>query len=101
MTRLIVAADADADFDDILAYLQEEAGLVVADDYDKRLCETIERLVDLPESGAPRPLLGLSIRIAVVSPYVVIYDYSRDDDTLTLLRILHGRRDITEDLLHR
>jgi plasmid stabilization system protein ParE len=36
-----------------------------------------------------------------VSQYVLIYDYTIDDDTLTLLRILHGKRNITRELLHR
>ncbi len=60
---------------------------------------TIERLVDMPLTGAPRPRLGPNTRIAVVAPYILIYDYKRDDDILTLLRILHGKRDITRLLL--
>ena len=58
-----------------------------------------KRLIDLPETGAPRPKLGPNVRIAVVFPYVLIHEYTRDDDTLTLLRILHGRRNIKPDLL--
>jgi plasmid stabilization system protein ParE len=37
--------------------------------------------------------------MVVVYPYVLIYDYARDDNTVTLLRILHGRRDITPALV--
>lgn len=55
----------------------------------------------MPETGSPRPSLGINARIAVVFPYVMIYDYHRDEDTLTLLRILHGRRNISQDLLRR
>jgi toxin ParE1/3/4 len=62
---------------------------------------TLKRLVDLPLSGAPRPALGRDTRIAIVQPYILIYDYTQDDDTLTLLRILHGRRNITAALLRR
>ena len=99
MTELVVTADAEADFDHILAYLQREASAQVADDYDQRLRSTIERLVDMPETGAPRPRLGRNVRIAIVLPYLVIYNYMRDNDTLTLLRTLHGKRNITRDLL--
>jgi len=101
MTRLVVTADAEADFDNILAYLKREAGVRIADDYDKRLSSAIERLVDLPETGAPRPSLGRNVRIAVVSPFILIYEYTRSNDILTLLRIIHGKRNITRDLLHR
>jgi toxin ParE1/3/4 len=92
MTRLVVTADADADTRDVLAYLGRHAG---------RCGKAIERLVEMPETGSPRPSLGVNARIAVIFPYVLIYDYDRDSNTLTLLRILHGRRNISQDLLRR
>ena len=101
MTRLVVTADAEADTSDILSYLDREAGAQVAERYAQRFRATIERLLLWPEGGAPRPQLGGTTRIAVVSPYVLIYEYSRGDDTLALLRILHGRRNITDRLLRR
>jgi len=45
--------------------------------------------------------LGARTRIAIVQPYLLIYDYAPGDDALTLLRILHGRRNITRALLRR
>ena len=30
-------------------------------------------------------------------PYILIYDYTDTDDTLTLLRIVHSKRDISAD----
>ena len=101
MTRLVVTADAAVDTDDILAFLEREAGPRVAERYAGLYRATIERLLRWPESGAPRPRLGEAVRIAVVSPYVMIYEYNRDDDTLVLLRMLHGRRNITDRLLRR
>jgi toxin ParE1/3/4 len=101
MTRLVVTVDAETDTDEILTYLTREAGDLVADKYGRRLRVTIERLLDMPEMGAARPSLGPNARIAIVYPYVLVYDYTRDDDTLTLLRILHGRRRVTRDLLGR
>jgi len=101
MTRLVVTTDAEGDTHDILAYLEQHAGAGVAADYGSRFSRTIERLVGMPETGAPRPSLGSNTRIAVVFPFVLIYDYTREDDTLTLLRILHGRRNISRDLLQR
>ena len=40
-----------------------------------------DRLGDHPGSGAARPALGLDIRIGIVSPHIVIYRHSADDDT--------------------
>jgi plasmid stabilization system protein ParE len=37
----------------------------------------------------------------IVYPYVLIYDYGNDDDTVTLLRVLHGRRDVGRMLADR
>ena len=99
MTRLVVAAEAEADTDDILIYLEREASPRIAEAFGRRFRTAIERFVDLPESGSPRPALGRDIRISIVFPYILIYRYSSQDDTVTLLRILHGRRNITSGLL--
>jgi plasmid stabilization system protein ParE len=101
MTRLVVTLEADADAIEILDYLHREAGGRVAEFYNHRFQLTLDRLVDFPESGALRPTLGINTRIAVVPPYLLIYDYTRDDETLTLLRILHGKRNINPALLGR
>jgi hypothetical protein len=64
----------------------------------RRFRITIERLIGLPQSGAPRPTFGQDARIAIVSPYILIYDYVAKDDTVVLLRVLHERRNITREL---
>jgi plasmid stabilization system protein ParE len=45
--------------------------------------------------------LGAKARIKFVHPYVVIYDHDADVDTAIVLRVLHGRRDITVNLISR
>ena len=47
-----------------------------------------DRLGDHPGRGPRRPALGPGIRIGTVSPYVVIYRHSDNDDTVTVLRIV-------------
>jgi toxin ParE1/3/4 len=101
MTRLVVSTDADADFTEIVDYLQREAGPRVAADYARHLNRTLQRLIEFPQSGAPRPALGGNARIAIVSPYVLIYEYEPDADVVALLRILHGRRNIEHERLRR
>lgn len=98
MTRLVVSADAEADTVDILAYLTTEAGPLVAAHYGDGFRKTIERMVELPASGAPRPSLGPDTRIAVVAPYVLIFDYAEKEDVLTLL---HGKRNIAQLISRR
>jgi plasmid stabilization system protein ParE len=47
MTRLVVTADAETDTDDILEYLEREAGSRIAEDYGRRFRAAIVRSVDL------------------------------------------------------
>jgi toxin ParE1/3/4 len=101
MTRLVVTADAETDTVEILDHLEREASPRIAEEFGRRFRKAIERFVDLPEAGPPRPALGKDIRIAIVFPYILIYEYVPQGDTVTLLRIVHGRRNITGKLLNR
>lgn len=100
MTRVIVASTAEGDIGEILAYLDREAGRRTAAAYAERFVQAIERMADFPGHGTPRPALGADARVALVYPYLLIYDFAADD-TATLLRVLHGKRDITERLITR
>lgn len=101
MTRLVVTADAEADINDILDYLHKEAGTRIATSYGRKLAAIIERLVESPGIGAPRPALGPDVRIGIVPPYVLIYAFTAANDILTLLRVVHGERNITRRLIRR
>jgi toxin ParE1/3/4 len=97
VARLVFAPSAIADTREILATLVEKAGRPVAVAYFERFRSTFERIAGFPESGAPRPRLGASIRLAVVRPYVVIYRQS--PEAAEVLRVLHGRRNVTRRIL--
>ena len=99
MTTLVVSANAQNDIDQILDYLVREAGVATTARYAERFRQSIALLVDFPRSGAPRPSLGSSARIAIVYPYVVIYDYDTIDNAVIVLRIVHGKRNITRRLI--
>lgn len=95
MARIIVTPEADADSAFILADLAKKAGANVADRYEADFDSVYDRLADHPQSGAPRPRLGKDVRICVVSPYILFYEHAEADDTVTIMRIAHGRRKIT------
>jgi toxin ParE1/3/4 len=75
------------------------AGPATADKWDRKLWKAIDDLAEFPGSGAPRPFLGEHVRIAIVHPYVVIYEHLRGSDAAHVLRVLHGRRRITTGML--
>jgi toxin ParE1/3/4 len=99
MARVVIASTADADTAGILLDLAAKAGHRVAQKYDGLFERLYDRLEDHPASGAPRPAIAPDIRIGIVSPYTVIYRHSLEDDTVTVLRIVHGRRRMSGALL--
>jgi plasmid stabilization system protein ParE len=99
MPHVIITATADADTADILAELNSKAGRAIAEKFNALFDSLYDRLADYPESGPLRPKLGRHIRVGFVLPYVVIYRHIESDDTLSIIRILHGRRRLTKALL--
>jgi plasmid stabilization system protein ParE len=99
--RVVVAEDAANDAERILDYLYNEAGSNIAEAYARRSQSVVDRLSQFPETGVVRPDLGKDARVAIIAPYLMIYDFEPSEDTVVLLRILHGRRDISERLLSR
>ena len=99
MTELVVAPKADDDMREILDFLEREAGRQTAERYAVEFRRTIARLVEHRRSGPRRRALGRDARIAVVFPFILIYDYAAPSDMLSVLRVVHGRRDIGPHLL--
>ena len=95
MARLVASREAQADLDDILDYLAGIAGASVALRYGERFRAAFRHLVDFPETGARRPRLHADMRIWVVAPYIIFYRFSSGDDTIRIVRIVHGRRNVT------
>jgi plasmid stabilization system protein ParE len=80
-----------------LQYLTAEAGPRVALDYREQFRAFNRLLSDYPDIWPLRARLGRTIRIGRVSPYLVIY--RRDNEAVIVLRVVHGRRRITEAML--
>jgi plasmid stabilization system protein ParE len=100
MTRVIVTELADADTAEILADITREAGYRAAEKYNLRIESLYDRLAEHPDSYEARPKLGAHIRVGVVVPYLVIYRHAAGEDTVSIVRVVHGRRKITRKLLH-
>jgi toxin ParE1/3/4 len=99
MARVALTWLADADAAEILTHLGERAGAGVANHYEAAFDSVYRTLERFPDSGAPRPKLGADVRIAVVSPYLIVYEHLEDDDVVTIMRIVDGRRKITRRLI--
>jgi toxin ParE1/3/4 len=99
MARVIITDSADADSAAILDDLKSKAGEPIATKYRNLFRQLYERLADYPNSGPSRPALGPNVRIGIVLPYIVIYESAVNADSVTILRIVHGRRKISGKLL--
>ena len=97
MARVIVSAVAAEDLIEILTVLEAQAGVKIANRYQHDFTQVYEQLAQFPGSGAPRPELGGQTRVVVVSPYLMFYEH--DTDLVTVIRVLHGRRNITRNLI--
>ena len=101
MARVSLSSQARRDLFSILATLSDAAGPRTARKYDTEFKRVVRRLTRFPGIGAPRPQLGAETRIVTVAPFVVFYDGGPKSRMIHVLRILHGRRNITPRLVAR
>jgi plasmid stabilization system protein ParE len=99
MTRVVVSPQAGDDLLQIIIALTAAAGPETADRWDRKIWQAVDDISQFPGSGAPRPVLGENVRIVPVLPYVIIYEHVRGTDVVYLLRVVHGRRNISQDML--
>lgn len=88
---LVVTANALEDLDEAWLFLAQE-DLEAADRLVDEVHATAQRLLKHPELGRARPELREGIRSWTVGRYLVFYTIRRD--TLIVLRVVHGRRDL-------
>jgi len=91
MAEMIRSPLAEADLDAILDDLNRRDP-AAAERYGLKFAEKAESLMRFPESGRPRPEIAPNVRSTLVKPYVIFYRY--EADTVQVLRIVHGRRDL-------
>ena len=100
MTAIIVSPHAEADLEDLNASIMAAAGDGIANSYCQRIVGTIQRLSAIPlAAGHPGPKLGDGLRCHPFGKYNIYLKYDVGSDTLYVVRILHGRRNITKRLI--
>ena len=97
MARIDIGPSAKADLARIVADMRGQGRDRAADELEAELGVVLHRLAAFPETGSPRPGLGLGVRSEAVRPYVVLHEYDRTTDTVSVLRVLHGRRRLSLD----
>jgi toxin ParE1/3/4 len=83
------------DVDEIWQWIATE-DVAAAERWTRRLVEATDRLVEFPNSGAPRPELAPGARSIVVGRYLVLYRVGHD--SVDILRIIHGARELADML---
>jgi toxin ParE1/3/4 len=101
MAGVRLSSQARRDLLSTLEYLAEVAGPRIARRYDDGFKRAIENLGTSAGTGSPRPHLGPETRLTIVTPYLIFYDGGPHSDSVHVLRILHGRRNITPELIAR
>lgn len=95
VARVRLTTSALQDLNEIAAYLQQQAGALVADGYDGLFLDLFDTLRQTPGTGAPRKDYGRQARLCVIDPYNVYYDWRRRENLVVVVRVIHGSRKIT------
>ena len=95
MRRLIYTSSAEDDFAAIALHLIEQTlDEVATEAFVRKLRERCRRLASLPGIlGSARPELRPDIRSTPAGNYVIFFRY-QDDDTMEIVQVLEGHRDI-------
>lgn len=99
MTTRIFEPQAELDLAEVLDFLEAQAGPRVALKYANAFQRTFDRIRDFPAGGSPRPEFGPDTRLAIVSPYLIFYDYNSFRDSVWVLRILHSCRNVRPEII--
>jgi len=98
MVRVVFSPEARLDLIEIVDFLSDVAGLRIARRYETEIARVIRNLADMPSTGAPRREFGTDVRILIVSPYLVLYEDTSARGEVSVLRILHGSRNIEREM---
>jgi plasmid stabilization system protein ParE len=90
MSRLLIHPNARVDLLEIWHFKAEDS-IEAANRVSRRLEAEIRELLAMPGKGRFRPdVLDVEYRFWTVYSWVIAYEY--DDETLTVIRVVHGHR---------
>ena len=92
MFAIYITDSAASDLEEIWDFHFLKAGEVVASDLIDDMLGRLNVLAAQPRSGRERPELGSEVRALILDSYLAFY--MLDARTVTILRILHGARDV-------
>ena len=95
--RIVYTATARSDLLAIGDTIREAAGPRIAERFIERVITTADSLSDMPERHRLGAELADGFRAISVGKYLIFYVV--DDETVSIIRVLHGARDITAKLL--
>ncbi|MCC7266979.1 MAG: type II toxin-antitoxin system RelE/ParE family toxin [Caulobacteraceae bacterium] len=89
---IVHASAALADLNDIWLSIAVD-NRAAADRVIRQINRRFEMLADFPTAGVQRSDIHEALRQMVVSPYLILYRLA-SDDTVEIVRIVHGARDL-------
>ncbi|KAB2868958.1 MAG: type II toxin-antitoxin system RelE/ParE family toxin [Bauldia sp.] len=92
MPEVLISPEAEEDLSEIWIAIALE-NRRAADKLLGKIDAQIRRLAEFPESGSPRPDIAPSARMLVQGNFLILYEI--DADNVTIVRVLHGARDLT------
>ena len=75
--------------------MERVAGETIALNYAIAIRRSTDQLEINPGIGSPRRKFGSKVRILIVSPYLIFHEGGPKAKSVTVLRIIDGRRRIT------
>lgn len=98
MRRLVITEPAERDLDSIIDYIALD-NPAAAEKVTRAILAAVRRLGDFPDMGPPGVLSDTRELSVSGLPYVIVYEVTAD--TVTVLAVFHGARDLARALADR
>jgi toxin ParE1/3/4 len=95
MPRLVITNQADRDLLAISSYIADRNGKLRATKVMERIRKTMDNLASMPGMGRGRSYLPGGLRAFPSAPWTIVYDLLPEGDGINVVRVLHGRRDLS------
>jgi toxin ParE1/3/4 len=96
MKEPLLTDEAKNDLAEIWATIAEARDERTANRMNRKILSSCRAKAHFPEIGRSREEIAPGLRSAVVRPYVIFFRQA--DETILVLRILHGHRDVEQTM---